>query len=240
VKAAGLIRVPRAWGAGGAPMEAAAEMPLDFDEVATVRTDDLDEQHEQIAAALPEWPVVLGGCCCAHVGAARGLARRHGRIAVIWLDAHGDLNTAETSPSGNEWGMPYRMLLDARDVAPADAALFGSRNLDPPEQDFIERVGLATDCARIGSVLEGVTGAYLAVDCDVFDPGEIRCFMPEPHGATVSEVASLIAEVRARTPILGMGFTGLVAAADNVGTLDRLACAAGFNGHRTAGRPKGR
>ena len=38
---------------------------------------------------------------------------RHGRIGIVWLDAHGDLNTTESSPSGNEWGMPLRMLIDA-------------------------------------------------------------------------------------------------------------------------------
>ena len=64
-------------------------------------------------------PLILGGCCCAHVGAVRELARRHRRIGVIWIDAHGDLNTPETSPSGNAWGMPLRMLIDAGDVAAA-------------------------------------------------------------------------------------------------------------------------
>ena len=68
------------------------------------------------ARELPERPLVLGGCCCAHVGAVRELARRHGRVGVVWLDAHGDLNTPESSPSGNAWGMPLRMLIDAGDV----------------------------------------------------------------------------------------------------------------------------
>jgi arginase len=228
MRSGGLVRVPRAWGAGGEAMEDAAGMPLGFEDVATVRTDDLDEQHEMVAAVLPEFPVVLGGCCCAHVGAVRGLARRHGRIAVVWLDAHGDLNTAESSPSGNEWGMPYRVLLDEGDAAAADAALLGARNLDPPEEEYIKRVGLTTEAARIGSVLNGVNGAYVALDCDVFDPSEITCFMPEPQGATVVEVASLIAGVAARVPVVGIGFTGLVSDPDNVAKLELLACAAGF------------
>ena len=70
------------------------------------------------ARELPARPLVLGGCCCSHVGAVRELARRHGRIGVVWIDAHGDLNTPESSPSGNAWGMPLRMLIDAGDVDP--------------------------------------------------------------------------------------------------------------------------
>ena len=47
------------------------------------------------AATFRVRPLVLGGCCCAHVGAIRGLAARAGRLAVVWFDAHGDLNTPE-------------------------------------------------------------------------------------------------------------------------------------------------
>ncbi len=50
---------------------------------------------------------------------------------MVWIDAHGDLDTPASSPSGNEWGMPLRLLLDAGTVAAADAALVGARNLDP-------------------------------------------------------------------------------------------------------------
>src|ERR1700704_3362334 len=116
--AAGLLRVPRAWGVGGEAMAAAAAMSLPWPEAATVAEETLDAQIEATARELPARPLVLGGCCCAHVGAVRELARRHGRIAVVWIDAHGDLNTPESSPSGNAWGMPLRMLIDARDIAP--------------------------------------------------------------------------------------------------------------------------
>ena len=71
-----------------------------------------------LASELPERPLVLGGCCCSHVGAVEGLATRHDRLAVVWIDAHGDLNTPETSPSGNEWGMPLRMIVDGGAVDP--------------------------------------------------------------------------------------------------------------------------
>jgi len=209
-------------------MEAAAAMPLGFDEAATISCVDLDQQTEALAAALPENPVVLGGCCCTHVGAGRGLARRHGRIAVVWVDAHGDLNTPETSPSGNLWGMPFRMLLDGGDVAPGDAALLGARSLDPPEEEYIDRVGLATSAAGLDRVLDGVGGAYVALDCDVFDPSEIACFMPEPNGETIDDVAALLETIRVRVPLLGLGLTGLIDAPGNVSKLRQLSAAAGF------------
>src|SRR5213595_2973567 len=136
--AAGLVRVPQAWGDGGESMAEAARLPLPYPEAAVVEEETLGEQNLAIA---PELPLVLGGCCCAHIGAVEGLATRHGRLALVWLDAHGDLNTPESSPSGNLWGMPFRIILDAGDVAVENAALLGARNLDEPEQQYIDRVG---------------------------------------------------------------------------------------------------
>lgn len=69
---AGLVRVPRAWGAGGEGMAAAARTALPYPDVATVEEETLAEQSLALAAALPERPLVLGGCCCAHVGAIEG------------------------------------------------------------------------------------------------------------------------------------------------------------------------
>jgi len=227
VTAARIVRVPCAWGEGGGPMREAAGMDLGLETAAVVDVDDLDEQHRLIAGALPERPVVLGGCCCTHVGAGRGLAQRHGRIAVVWFDAHGDLNTPETSPSGNLWGMPFRMLLDGGGIAVEDAALIGARNLDPPEDEFIERVGLATSPGELDGVLDGVVGAYIALDCDVLDPSEIACFMPEPDGPSVEDVFGLIERVAGRVPVVGIGLTGLVSDPANPPRLRRFCAAAG-------------
>src|SRR5205807_9101161 len=139
------VRVPRAWGDGGDGMAGAATMSLPWPEAATVAENTLAEQIETMARTLPARPLVLGGCCCSHIGAVRELARRHGRVAVVWLDAHGDLNTPESSPSGNAWGMPLRMLIDAGDVASQDVTLLGARNLDPPEELFIELSGISRE-----------------------------------------------------------------------------------------------
>src|ERR1700750_1605930 len=126
--AAGLVRVPRAGGDGGEAMVEAAALPLAFPEVAVVEEETLAMQTLAVASDLPARPLVLGGCCCSHLGAVEGLAARHGRVAVLWLDAHGDLNTPATSPSGNEWGMPLRTLLDRGTIDAADVALWRARN----------------------------------------------------------------------------------------------------------------
>ena len=82
-------------------MAAAAAMAAPWPEAAVIEEPSLDDQNDALARVLPERPLLLGGCCCSHVGVARELARRHGRIGIVWIDAHGDLNTPESSPSGN-------------------------------------------------------------------------------------------------------------------------------------------
>ena len=107
-------------------MAEAARLAVPYPETGVVEKDTLAEQSRALADLLPERPVVVGGCCCAHVGAVTGLARRHARLGVVWLDAHGDLNTPQTSPSGNEWGMPLRALIDDGTVAQLTATWLAS------------------------------------------------------------------------------------------------------------------
>ena len=223
--AAGLVRVPRAWGSGGEAMAEAAFLELPYPETAVVERDTLAEQTETLAERLPERPLVLGGCCCSHVGAVRGLAARGGPVAVVWLDAHGDLNTPETSPSGNEWGMPLRMLLDDGVVRPRDVALVGARNLDPPEVDYLAETGIDDSLER---ALTGVERAYVALDVDVLAPEEAEMFMPEPAGPSVADLETVLQEVAARTTLAGVGVTGLLPDPRNVAVVTRLLAAAGL------------
>ena len=75
--AAGLVRVPRAWGKGGEAMAEAAFLPLPYPETAIVLESSLVEQTAALAERLPVRPLVAGGCCCAHVGAVREIGRAH-------------------------------------------------------------------------------------------------------------------------------------------------------------------
>jgi arginase len=223
--AAGLVRVPRAWGDGGEAMAEAANLPLPYPETGVVAEDSLEEQSLALAFDLPERPLVLGGCCCSHVGAVEGLVSRYGRLGLVWLDAHGDLNTPETSPSGNLWGMPLRMLIDSGAVEASDVVLIGARNLDPPEEEFIASSGIAQGAEGVEPALEGIDGIYVALDCDALEPGDVASFMPEPGGLRLEEVEELLRDVSSRHTVLGAGLSGLAPEERNVEPLARLCSA---------------
>jgi arginase len=224
VFAAGLVRVPRAWGAGGEAMAEAARTELAYPEALVVERESLDDQSDAIARGLPRRPLVLGGCCCAHLGAIRGLAARHDRLAVVWLDAHGDLNTPESSPSGNPWGMPLRMAIDAGSVRPADVALVGARDLDPPEREYVAEHGIDDDLSR---ALDGADAVYVALDLDVLEPGVLPVFMPVQGGLGLDDVERLLLEAASRSRVAGLGLTGLGPGPDRE-ILEGLAAAAGL------------
>jgi arginase family enzyme len=224
----GLVRVPQAWGDGGEAMAEAAWLELPYPETGVIEAESLEEQNLSLAADLPERPLILGGCCCSHVGAVEGLAARHGRLSVVWLDAHGDLNTPESSPSGNQWGMPLRMIIDSGAVEAGDVALIGARNLDPPEEEFIRASGLHVGEGGIEAALDGTGCTYVALDCDVVEPTELSVFMPEPDGLSVAEVERILAGVNAKTKLLGAGFSGGSFDAGNAGPLTRFGAALGL------------
>jgi arginase len=140
-------------------------------------------------------PVVLGGDHSVALGTLGGLAAARGPGAVLWIDAHGDLNTPETSPSGNVHGMPLAVALgrggeafasDAWPLPMVDAgrvALIGVRSLDEGERQFVRETGIGvytmTDLDRQGveavlrEALERVEGAafvHVSLDMDVVDP----------------------------------------------------------------------
>jgi arginase len=147
------------------------------------------------AAADGALPLVLGGDHSVALGTLGGMARASGRGGVLWLDAHGDLNRPETSPSGNVHGMPLAAALGLAGpefesdqyVLPAvdsrRMALVGVRSLDPGERALLAeldaRVFTMSDLDRMGvetamrEALEHVAGdgfVHLSLDMDVVDP----------------------------------------------------------------------
>jgi arginase len=225
---AGLVRVPRAWGEGGEAMAEAAFLSLPYPEVLVVEAGTLAEQTLTVAAELPARPLVLGGCCCSHVGAIEALSAGEDCLAVVWIDAHGDLNTPATSPSGNAWGMPLRMAIDSGAVEPPHVALVGARNLDPPEAAFIESAGIRVGDAAVARALEGADAVYVALDGDAAEPGELAAFMPEPGGLRLDELELVLREAARRSRVAGAGFSGLLPDPANEPKLARLAQALGL------------
>jgi arginase len=140
-------------------------------------------------------PLVLGGDHSVALGTLSGLAAASGAGGVLWFDAHGDLNTPETTPTGNVHGMPLAAALGlcgpafARDglqlpaLDPQHVALIGVRSLDPGEQAAVRELDIAvytiSDVDRRGvepilrEALDRVRGApflHVSVDLDVVDP----------------------------------------------------------------------
>jgi arginase len=220
-----MVRVPQAWGDGGEAMAEAAWLELPYPETGVVEAETLEEQNLALAADLPERPLVLGGDCCSHIGAVEGLAARQGRLSLIWFDAHGDLNTPQSSPTGNQWGMPLRMLLDSGAVDAADVALVGARSLDPPEEEFIRTSGLHVGEEGIARALDGAGVTYVAVDVDVLEPTEMAVFMPEPGGPSRQELERMLQSLAGQTRVLGAGFTGLSFEPANIEPLTGFAAA---------------
>jgi arginase len=140
-------------------------------------------------------PVVLGGDHSVALGTLGGLARRHGRGGVLWIDAHGDMNTPDTSPSGNVHGMPLGAALGLANgrfesdawtlpaVDPTRVALVGLRSLDDAERTRIRELGVTaytmSDIDRIGverAIRESLTHiagpgfVHVSLDMDALDP----------------------------------------------------------------------
>jgi arginase len=174
-------------------------------------------------------PLVLGGDHSIALGTLAGLAAAGGQPGgVIWIDAHGDLNTPESSPSGNVHGMSLaaalgrsadwfaheRLTLPALD--PSRVALVGIRSLDPAERAFLHeadiRVFTMSDIDRIGiehamrEALDRVAGpgfVHVSLDLDSLDP-EVAPGVgtPVPGGLTYRE-AHLACELIAESGIVG-------------------------------------
>ena len=136
---AGLVRVPRAWGSGGEAMAKAARLLLPYPDPRWSSATRSPTKRDALAAASASAGTRSWAGAVRAYGRIKESAEHLGRLGVAWLDAHGDLNTAESSPSGNAWGMPLRVAIDSGAVAPEDVALVGARNLDPPELSISPR-----------------------------------------------------------------------------------------------------
>jgi len=173
-----------------------------------------------------ETPVVLGGDHSLAMGSVAGSAAvAGGKIGLLWIDAHADLNTPETSPSGNVHGMPLAVLLGKGDptllaiggkspvVSPRHTAILGLRDVDPGERERIRKLGVAvytmkeldergtSACLReaLAKVTRGTAGFHLSLDMDALDP-ELAPGVgtPVPGGLTYRE-AHLACELVAET-----------------------------------------
>ncbi len=145
-------------------------------------------------------PVVLGGDHSVAIGSTAGLAshlrKKQQRMGLLWFDAHGDMNTPETTPSGNIHGMALAIALGLGDadlvgiagfkpkVDPSNAVIVGPRSIDASERIVIEQSGVHVFTMRdidergmqavrrdaLKIALEGAAGLHVSFDLDCIDP----------------------------------------------------------------------
>jgi arginase len=171
--------------------------------------------------------VTIGGDCGVELGAIPHAiaAAPASETAVVWFDAHGDLNSPEASPSRAFHGMVLRTLLgDGPEalvpVSPLSAqrvVLAGTRSLDDEEAAYIGRSGIrlvtSAEVQRPEVLIDAIrqTGAgsvYIHVDLDVLDPAEIDGVgYPEPFGVSVQQLVAAITAIRSAFPLVGAGIT---------------------------------
>jgi arginase len=145
-------------------------------------------------------PLVVGGDHSMAIGTITGVSssfrKRGEKLGLIWVDAHADMNTPETSPSGNIHGMPLGSVMGygapelvnlggfSPKIDPDNVALIGIREVDPGEREIVLRSGIhyyemmKVDARGMGAVIEeamahamrGTAGVHLSFDMDAVDP----------------------------------------------------------------------
>jgi len=182
-----------------------------------------------VGAALDEGrvPIVLGGDHSIAVGTLGGLASRRGPGAVLWFDAHGDLNTPETTPSGNVHGMPLAAALGCGGpgfespswtlpaLQPERVAVIGARDLDRGERALIDELGLAVHTmseldrrgieAVVTESLERAADArfvHISLDMDGLDPDVAPGVGTAVRGGLTYREAHLAMELVAESGLL--------------------------------------
>ncbi|MBY7141843.1 arginase [Virgibacillus sp. NKC19-3] len=162
------------------------------------------QANEELASTVDKeieknrFPVIFGGDHSIAIGSLAGIAKHYENLGVIWYDAHGDLNSSETSPSGNIHGMPLAASLGighekltnilgyTPKIKPENIVIVGARSLDPGEKELIREKGINVysmhEIDRIGMsnvmketidyLKERTDGIHLSLDLDGLDPSE--------------------------------------------------------------------
>jgi len=228
------------------PVEAGDALDTGIDRFST-----LVMVRERLSTALrtTTTPVLtLGGDCGVSLASVEHAARQHpADLAVVWLDAHPDLHTADTSPSGAFDGMVLRAItgegtdglaLTGDDRVPLDRVILaGTRDIDPAEAELIEDRAvtnlsvdeLNTPDALLAAVrATGASSFYLHIDLDVLDPAAIAGLADlMPFGLSVEVLNRTITALRGEFTLAGATIAGFApaspeAANDDLPTILRI------------------
>lgn len=183
--------------------------------------------HQRVLAGTPGPVITIGGDCAVELGAIPHALASSGEstTAVVWFDAHGDINSPETSPSHAFHGMVLRTLLGdgpqalvpSTPLSAKQVVLAGTRSLDDDEAEYIDasaiRMVTSAELQQPQTLVEaiaqtGATSVYIHVDLDVLDPAEIDGVgYPEPFGLSVQQLVQAITAIRETFPLIGGGIT---------------------------------
>lgn len=189
-----------------------------------------EELADKVSDIIKEgrFPLVLGGDHSVAIGTIAGIASHKKNFGVIWFDAHGDLNTPETSPSGNIHGMPlavslgygHKDLVEIMDfypkVKPENVVVIGVRDLDKEEREFIRDIGIKVytmhEIDRMGMakvmeeaiayLKERTEGIHLSIDLDGLDPDDAPGVGTPVTGGVTYREGHLAMEMLAEADIL--------------------------------------
>jgi arginase len=163
-------------------------------------------------------PVVVSGDCTTALGTVAGLQRAGIDPGIVWLDAHGDVQTLETSTSGYLGAFPLRQLvgyrpeliagpLGLRPVAEHRALLVGARDLDPPEAAYLADADIGrAEVADLAAAALPDGPLYVHLDVDVIDPGDVPGLRyPAPSGPGGAAVIRALRALRATGRVAAVG-----------------------------------
>jgi arginase len=164
------------------------------------------------------FPLVLGGDHSIAIGTLAGVHRGRGKApGVIWVDAHGDINTPLSSPSGNVHGMPVHFALEAENVAAERMVFIGLRDVDEGEKRIIHDRGVKaftmSDIDRLGMSRvidealaiagDGTDSLHVSFDMDGIDPSEAPGVGTAVRGGISYREAHFLMEAVAASNTLG-------------------------------------
>lgn len=214
-----VLEVPQ-WQGSGSPtarrlVDGAARLAAMVPADRHVRVDaggSLAENADRVRAAYPAdgFTVTVGGDCGVDLVPVATAMRRYGdRLTVVWFDAHADMNSPATSPSGAFHGMVLRTLqgegpaelVPSPALRPDQVALIGTRAVDAGEAEYIAQAGIG----GVDTVADDAV-VYVHVDVDVLD-GITSVGYPEPDGLSPAALVEQVAALAARHEIVGLCVT---------------------------------
>lgn len=172
--------------------------------------DSLARNHRMIAdgvASIDDFIITVGGECSVDIAPIAAAQRRHGpSLTVLWIDAHPDVYSPQTLPSGAFHGMVVRVLLGdvptpltpSSPLAPGQIVIVGERAGSPSEHLYIKETGLRRHGVEdLQAVFDQVSGPlYVHIDLDVLEPTRFEsvCY-PEPNGLDPKVLADMVASL---------------------------------------------